>query len=150
MMAEMGSLPDSEIRELVLFACGDLLCGLDIRQVQEIDRNLEITPVRHAPAYVRGVLNLRGQLLTILDLRSKLGLQPIDIDADMRIVVARGPEGIVGLLVDSVTDIVEAPVDEMEAPPSNIEEVPGIFFSAIYKMAEGLAAVLNLEQVLEK
>ena len=149
-MGETAQHPGSEIQELVLFACGDLLCALDIRQVQEIDRDLQITPVRHAPPYVRGVLNLRGQLLTILDLRRKLGLQPIGMDADMRIVVVKGPEGIVGLLVDSVADIVEAAVDAMEPPPSNIQEVPGIFFSAIHKMDDGLAAVLDLEQVLER
>ena len=149
-MADIAQRPDSEIQELVLFACGDLLCGLDIRQVQEINKNLAITRVRHAPSYVRGVLNLRGQLLTIVDLRSKLGLEPADIDADMRIVVAKGAEGIVGLLVDSVADIVEAPAEEMEPPPSNIDAVPGLFFRAIYKMDAGLAAVLNLGQVLEK
>lgn len=149
-MAETGQRLDGQIQELVLFACGDLLCGLDIRQVQEIDKNLEITRVRHARPYVRGVLNLRGQLLTIIDLRSKLGLEPIDIDADMRVVVAKGTDGIVGLLVDSVADIVEARVEQMEPPPSNIDEVPGIFFSAIYKMEAGLAAVLDLEQVLER
>ena len=149
-MAKAEQRFDGETRELVLFSSGNLLCGLDIRQVQEINKNLEITRVRHAPPYVRGVLNLRGQLLTVIDLRRKLGLEMIAIDVDMRIIVAKGGEGIVGLLVDRVADIIEARVDEMEPPPSNIDAVPGSFFSAIYKMEMGLAAVLDLEQVLEK
>ena len=59
-MAKAEQRFDGETRELVLFSSGNLLCGLDIRQVQEINKNLEITRVRHAPPYVRGVLNLRG------------------------------------------------------------------------------------------
>ena len=149
-MAKIAQHFDGETRELVLFSSGNLLCGLDIRQVQEINKNLEITRVHHAPPYVRGVLNLRGQLLTVIDLRKKLGLEMVDIDADMRIIVAKGGERIVGMLVDRVADIIEASVDEMEPPPSNIDAVPGSFFSAIYKMEMGLAAVLDLEQVLEK
>jgi purine-binding chemotaxis protein CheW len=99
---------------------------------------------------VRGVLNLRGQLLTVIDLRCKLGLKPVAIDAQMRIMVVRREEGVVGLLVDQVEDIVEASAAEMEPPPANLGAVPGIFFSAIYKMDAELAAVLDLDQVLGK
>ena len=99
--AELG------IEELVLFSVGNLLCGLDIRQVQEINNRLEITSVHHAPPYVRGVVNLRGQLITVIDLRRKLGMAALETQVDMRIIVARGQDGTVGLLVDRVADIVE-------------------------------------------
>jgi len=136
--------------ELILFRLGELFCSIDVERAQEINRNLDITPVRHAPPYVRGVLNLRGQLLTVIDLRCKLGLEPIELDARMRIIVVRREEGIVGLLVDQVEDIVEANAADMESPPANLGQVAGTFFRAIYKMDTELAAVLDLEQVLKK
>jgi len=142
--------PGPDIEELVLFTVGNLLCGLDIRQVQEIGSRLEITAVHHAPPYVRGVINLRGQLLTVIDLRRKLGLPPLDLEDGMRIVVTRGPQGLLGLLADSVADIVDIDSERLESPPGHIEEIPGVFFTAIYKMADRLAAVLDLPQVLAK
>ena len=145
------SAPDArhDIAELVLFSVGNLLCGLDIRSVQEINKQLEITPVPHAPEYVRGIVNLRGQLLTVVDLRCKLGLHPASsIDPDMRILVVRGPDGIVGLLVDRVADVIEIDGEDLEPPPGHIDKVPGAYFYAVHKMEGELAAVLHLTEVL--
>lgn len=142
--------PTIQSGELVLFYSGDLLCGLDLGHIREINRNLDIARVHRAPEYVRGVLNLRGQLLTIIDLRRKLNLQPTEIHEQMRVLVVRREEGEVGLLVDQVVDIVAVGADELEAPPANLSGVEGAFFSAVYTMEEDLAAVLDLECVLEK
>lgn len=150
MSAATGSRAGVETLELVLVAIGNLRCGIDLRYVQEIDRNLDITRVRHAPAYVRGVVNLRGQLLTLIDLRKKFDLDPVDTTSEMRIVVVEQGDGAVGLLVDRVDDIIEASAQDLEPPPSNVGRVVGAFFRAIYKMEDGLAAVLDLEEVLAK
>lgn len=137
-----------DVQKIVLFMAGDLVCGLEILQVQETIKHFDITAVEHAPPYVRGVINLRGQLLTVIDLRSKLGLPVAEIDAQMRIVVVRGTDGIAGLLVDSVDDVVEVDGNNLKPPPGHIKEIPGVFFSAIHQMETGLAAVLDLNEVL--
>lgn len=139
----------NETAEFVLFRVGPLTCGLGIEKVQEIEDNLDITQVHRAPAWVSGVINLRGQLLTIIDLRSKLGLPAQQRTATERVVVVKGDEGPMGLLVDGVDDVVEANLSDVEPPPSHIEDVPGVFFGAIYKMPHGLAALLDLAQVLK-
>ena len=145
-----AAIIDAEDRELVLFRSGDLLCGVDVSRVQEINRNLDITAVHRAPDYVRGVLNLRGQLLTVIDLRRKLGMESASIDPDMRVVVVRRDGAEVGLLVDQIVDIIEAGGSNMEPPPANVAGVAGVFFCAVYKMETALAAVLDLDRVLEK
>ncbi|MBT4101356.1 MAG: purine-binding chemotaxis protein CheW [Gemmatimonadetes bacterium] len=139
---------ETETCDYVLFQVGSLTCGLNIDRVQEIEDNLEITRVHRAPHWVRGVINLRGQLLTIIDLRSKLGMPAADMSTTKRVVVVKGDEGLMGLLVDAIDDVVEADLADVEPPPSHIGQVPGIFFDAIYKMPSGLAALLDLAQVL--
>jgi purine-binding chemotaxis protein CheW len=150
MSAATGPQAGAATLELVLVAIGNLRCGIDLRCVQEIDRNLDITRVRHAPAYVRGVVNLRGQLLTVIDLRKKFDLDPVDTTSETRIVVVEQGDGAVGLLVDRVDDIIAASAQDMEPPPSNVGRVAGALFRAIYKMEDGLVAVLDLEEVLAK
>lgn len=143
-------LVSDDVREIIIFTVGDLLCGLDISHAQEINRNLSITPVPQSPDYVRGVLNLRGQVITVVDLRVKLELDSVDISPDMRIIVVRTGTDGVGLLVDSVDDIVPVRERDLTPPPSNIGGVRGEFFSAVYKMDSNLAAIVDIEHVLEK
>jgi purine-binding chemotaxis protein CheW len=134
----------AEDRDLVLFRSGDLLCGIDVARVREINRNLDITVVHHAPDYVR------GQLLTVIDLRRKLGMESASIDLNMRVVVVRRDGVEVGLLIDQIVDIIAADGLNTEPPPANVAGVGGIFFSAVYKMETALVAVLDLDRVLEK
>ncbi|MFH0925398.1 MAG: chemotaxis protein CheW [bacterium] len=136
--------------ELALFRVGDLLCGIDITCVREIIKKFEITTVYDAPKEVRGVLNLRGQIVTILDLRKKIGFDPSKvIDENMRIIVVRLENEDVGLLVDNMADIVFAEIKDMEPPPSNIEGITGIYFSNILKMKDDLVCILNLVEILK-
>jgi len=139
-----------DVREIIIFSVGDLLCGLDISHAQEINRNLSITPVPQSHDYVRGVLNLRGQVITVIDLRVKLELEPVEILPSMRIIVVRTGTDAVGLLVDGVDDIVPVRERDLRPPPSNIGGVRGEFFSAVYKTDTDLAAIVDIEKVLEK
>jgi len=145
-----GPIIEAEDRDLVLFRSGDLLCGIDVARVREINGNLDITVVHRAPDYVRGVLNLRGQLLTVIDLRRKLAMESASIDLNMRVIVIRRDGVEVGLLVDQIVDIIAADGLNTEPPPANVALVGGIFFSAVYKMETALVAVLDLDRVLEK
>jgi len=129
---------------LAVFRVGDLLCGIDILGIKEINRTLDITRVHGSADYIRGVLNLRGEIVTIFDLRMLFGLEPREMDAEMRIVVVRHMGESIGFLVECVDDIVEADPALIEPPPSNLGGVTGSYFSGVYKMEGALVAILNV------
>ena len=142
------TLQAENMRELALFQVDDMICGLDTSLVQEINKQAEITPVHRAPDYVRGVMNLRGEIATVIDLRKKFNMEQPDIKEDMKIVVVRHGSENIGLLVDGVTDVVMADSRDIAPPPSNVSGVTGIFFEGIYTMKEDLVAVLNVDELL--
>lgn len=142
------STTDRTTIELIIFQVGDLLCGAEIRQVQEINKHLDITPVHHAPSYVRGVLNLRGQIITVVDLREKFSITPRPLDDDMRIVIVRFNSENIGFLVDGVQDVLRATAADIEPAPANLSGVNGAFFTGVYKMSQGLVAIVNLSEIL--
>jgi purine-binding chemotaxis protein CheW len=135
--------------ELAIFNVSDLTCALKSIEVQEIIRVQEITDVHHAPDFVSGVINLRGQIVTIIDMRKKFSCPPGQNLENMRIVIMKMGEESVGLLVDGVRDILLAPSDEIEPPPSNIRGLNGDFFVGIYKKNDALVAILNINEILK-
>ena len=139
-----------QIQELIVFGVDDLVCALDIASAQEIKGQLKIISVPETELFVRGVANLRGQVITVIDLRIVFGIEPKEIDSESRIVVVRHEGSVVGLLVDYVDDIVSARVDELEPPPANISGVRGEFFDAVHKRREDLACLLNIERILSQ
>ena len=147
-VAREGPTVSSGEIEFATFHVGRLLLGIDIRQTEEINRQLDLTPVPHAPACVRGVVNLRGEVVTVLDLRNILGLEPLALSAASRNVVVRNESEQVGLLVDRVADVVTVHPEEMEPPPANVSGVSGRFFKGVYKLESALLVVLDVETVL--
>lgn len=138
-----------KLREFVLFNVGDMHCGLETSCVQEIfNKNTEITVVHRAPQYVRGVINLRGDIVTIIDLRLKFGFEPLEIGDATQIVVVRHGDESIGLLVDSVSDVVSADPADIEAPPSNVGGITGAYFDGIYKLETELVVVLDKDELL--
>lgn len=136
--------------ELAIFHVGDITCALQSIEVQEIIKNQEITVVHHAPDYVKGVINLRGQIVTIISMHKKFNLDTENSATnEMQIVVVKKGEESVGLLVDSVDDILMAQTDAIENPPSNLQGIKGTYFTGIYKKEDELVAILNIEEILE-
>jgi len=144
------SPPPTSYRKLALFESGNLLCGLDIAHVQEINKNIAVTVVPRAPDYVRGVINLRGEIVTVVDLRRKFGFEPLADEADMQIVIVRQGEENIGLLVDAVADVVLADERDVEPSPSNMAGVTGRFFRGIYKLEHSLVAILDIDELLAR
>lgn len=128
------------------FRLGQRLLGLDIRQVREINRALDITPVQHARPHVRGLVNLRGQIVTVFDLGVRLGLSPQEITADTHNVVLKSDD--VGLLVDAVGEAVEVGQGQMEPPPANLNGITGGFIQEVVKLADDLLVVLAVDKIL--
>jgi len=142
-------LAPAQACEWIVLEVGNIRCGIAITQIQEINKQIDMTPVHHAPAYIRGVINLRGQIVTVVDLRVKFGLPPLDLDEERCIVVVRWSGESIGLLADRIQDIVAADAADILAPPANIRGVTGAFFSGIYPMEQGLVAFLHLPELLK-
>jgi purine-binding chemotaxis protein CheW len=148
-MQESTDKSPSNTQELAIFQVGDMPCGLDTSLVREIIKNTQLTKVHLAPDYVRGVINLRGEIATVIDLRKKFSMETVEESENMEIVVVKSGSENIGLLVDRVRDVVWADRKEITQPPSNIRGVTGIFFSGIFKMKNELVSILNSEELLK-
>ncbi len=137
-----------DVMTFITFSAGEVCCGIDILQVQEINKLSEITPVPGAPVYVRGVLNLRGQIVTIIDAAEKLGTAPFSISETNRNIIVRSQNEYVGLFVEKVGDVVQGNADNMEAPPANTGNGIGKYFRGVLKNDGLLIGILDLEEVM--
>lgn len=122
--------------------------GVDVRQVQEIRRVGEITAVPRAPEFVRGVINLRGRILPVLDLKRKLDLGEVEVGRAARIVVVRTQGRMLGLLVDGASQVLKVPVSRVEPPPEEVVERGGDYIRAVAKLDDRLIILIDLERIL--
>ncbi len=148
LLAPSPASASTEGLEIATFYLEDALLGIPIEQVEEINHHVELTPVPHAPASVCGVINLRGHVVTVIDLRTVLGLAPGVITRGTCNVVVRWRGEQIGLLVDRVGDVVYAGRKEIEEPPANVAGTDGRFFRGVYKMEGSLLVILDVEQAL--
>jgi purine-binding chemotaxis protein CheW len=139
---------DTNALQFASFQVGDLLLGIDIRQVQEINRNLQITNVPHAPVAVKGVINLRGEVVTVIDLRTVLGLDTLEFNRTTRNVILKHAGEQIGLLVDSVAEVITCQAEDIDPLPENLGGRESACFSGVYKLPQGLLVVLNVAETL--
>jgi purine-binding chemotaxis protein CheW len=135
-------------QQFVTFAVGDLLFGIEVDQVQEVLRPQEITRVPLAPPVVRGLINLRGQIVAALDLRRRLDLDPAALDEPFVNVVIHTQDGPVSLLVDEIDEVVEAGEEAFEDPPETLKGNARTVTRGVYKLAGRLMHVLDAEKVV--
>jgi purine-binding chemotaxis protein CheW len=135
--------------ELATFYVGEALCGMDILKVQEINKLMEMTKVPQAPEYVMGILNLRGQIVTIIDLCKKLGLPSTDVNDESRNIIVSSKGEHIGLLTERISDVVGIDWQKVEPPPANIGGVQGRFFKGVLKTEDRLIGILDVEEVLK-
>ena len=135
--------------ELATFYVGDSLCGMDILKVQEINKLLEMTEVPLAPGYVKGILNLRGQIVTVIDLGNKLDLADTDTDSETRNIIVNSNGEYIGLLVQRIGDVERTDEDNIEPPPANIGSIQGRYFEGVFKKENSLIGIINVEEILK-
>ena len=140
----------SDTVELASFFVGEALCGMDILKVQEINKLIEMTRVPQAPEYVLGILNLRGEIVTIIDLGKKLGLKSTEISDKTRNIIVNSKGEHIGLMVEKISDVVQAKFEKIEAPPANIGGVQGKYFTGVLKTKDRLVGILDVGKVLEE
>ncbi|MCP3900505.1 MAG: chemotaxis protein CheW, partial [Desulfobacteraceae bacterium] len=134
--------------ELATFFVGGALCGINILNIQEINKHFEITKVPQSSDYVIGILNLRGKIVTIIDLGKKLELSEIKPDKDSRNIIVNSNDEHIGLLVDAISDVVSSDETQIESPPSNLNGIKGKFFSGVLKTEDKLIGILDIDEVL--
>lgn len=149
-MAEKTIETSSKDLEFSTFYVGGALCGINILNIQEINKHFEITRVPQAADYVEGILNLRGRIVTIIDMGKKLGLAPVTKDKDNRNIIVNSEDEHIGLLVDAISDVVLARSDDIEPAPSNIGGVKGKYFKGVLKTEKQLIGILDIDEVLKE
>ena len=134
--------------QVVSFRLGKEEYGVDIAQVQEIIRMVEITHVPRAPHFMEGVINLRGQLIPIIDLRTRFGMDREGHTKNTRIIVTEIAGKRVGIIVDGVSEVLNIPVENVEEAPEMIAGVGTEYISGVGKVADRLIILLELQKVI--
>jgi purine-binding chemotaxis protein CheW len=138
----------SESRQLCTFHVDDLYLGVDVMEVQEVIRYQEMTAVPLAPEVVRGLINLRGQIVTALDLRRMLELPPLEGgDLPTNVVIRDGADEAVSLLVDQIGDVVDTDPADFEPVPPTLSGPARELVLGAYKLPHALLLVLDTERV---
>lgn len=135
--------------QFVTFTIGEQY-GVPINQVQEIVRIGNITMVPNSPSYMEGVINLRGRVLPVLNLRKRLKLFPKDMSKASRIIVTEIGDKVIGLLVDSVAHVVKVQSDFIESAPEEVLEVDTDYITGVGKLQNRLVILLDLEKLLKR
>ncbi len=125
------------------FYLDKLLFGVELKTVQEVIRSLEVTQVPLAPQVVSGLINLRGQIVTAVDLRHRLEMEPRAAGVPAMNVVVRSEDGAVSLLVDEIGDVVEVDDSTFERPPETLRGPVRLIITGVHKLNDRLMLVLD-------
>ncbi len=138
----------SQILQLVSFLIENEEFGVDILNVQEIIRPVDITRVPNAPAFVEGVINLRGRIVPVVDLRKRFNLPRRERDKNSRIIVVELGDKIVGFMVDAVREVLRVDAGVIEPPPELAIGIDAHYITGVAKLDDRLLILLDLERIL--
>lgn len=138
---------EAKVIELVTFSLGGSMYGIDILKVHEINTVSEWTPVPHAEDYVKGILSLRGSMVTILDLGRKLGLAETEVTEHTRNVIVKSDGHCVGFLVDRIGSITHAHGDQLCEPSAHAQGIEGRYLKGILNTETERVAILDVDEV---
>ena len=139
---------DDDLIQLVTFRIGEEEFGVDILAVQEIIRMMQITMVPRSPDFVEGVINLRGKVIPVINMRTRFNKPALDQDSNTRIVVMELENKIVGFLVDGVSEVLRIPESTVEDPPPVVAGIGSEYIRGIGKLDNRLLILLNLDNLL--
>lgn len=134
--------------QLVTFHIGDEEFAIDILNIQGINRMVEITKVPNSPDFVKGIINLRGQVIPIIDLRIRMGLPQKVYDKDTRFIVVEIINKTIGFIVDNVNEVLRINSNITEPPPELVKNVRSEFITAVGKLEDRLLILLDIEKIL--
>jgi purine-binding chemotaxis protein CheW len=138
----------SDLEKLCTFALADLVFGVEVVHVQEVLRFQPMTRVPLATSTVRGLINLRGQIVTAVDVRARLGMPTLSDAQEPMNVVLRTKDGVVSLLVDQIGDVIEADKADFERAPETLPAVLRNVVLGVYKLERKLLLLVDVERLL--
>jgi len=140
-----------DLLQLVIFQLAGEEFGVEIMQVQEIIRMPDITRIPQSPEYVEGVINLRGKIIVVINLDTRFDLNSKELDENSRIIIVEVGENVVGMVVDSVSEVLRLPMANVEPAPEIImSKIHADYLRGVGKLDERLLILLDLEKVLSK
>ena len=142
------TVAEDEVLQWVTFQLDRETYGINVMQVQEVLRYTEIAPVPGAPDYVLGFINLRGNVVTVIDTRSRFGLQPAEVSDNSRIVIIEAEKQVIGILVDSVAEVVYLRASEIDVAPSVGTEESAKFIQGVSNRDGELLILVDLNKLL--
>ena len=137
----------AEIKQFVGLKLGKEKFGIDIMSVEEIQRPMEITTVPKAPHFVEGIINLRGRVIPIVDLRKKLNLMANEFDKETRIVVVSVRSRQLGFVVDSVEQVISVPADIIDRAPAVNTSFDSNYIAGVARMEQGMIIILDVSKI---
>ena len=140
----------AEAQQFCTFFLEGLFFGIEVEKVQEVIRYQEMTRVPLAPSVVGGLINLRGQIVTAVDMRRRLGLSERPEDQLPMNVVVRTEDGAVSLLVDEIGDVLETEEESFERPPETVQGVARELIRGVYKLKGQLLLILDTDKALNE
>src|SRR5579862_997500 len=138
-----------DLQQVVVFDLSGEIYALDILHVHEIIRIQPVTPVPGAPDYVEGLINLRGRVIPVVDLRKRFNLRANEINDRSRIIVVQASDDIVGVVVDAVSEVIMVSPDVVEPAAKVVTGLAAEYIRTIAKLNGQLVAVLNPDKILE-
>lgn len=133
------------VNQYVGFMIGTELYGIDIHAIQEIDRMQSVTKLPKSLPFVEGVINLRGSIIPIVDMSRRFGAEPVNVDRRTRIIIVRIGAQAVGLIVESVTEVIDVAEKNIDPAPAMAFAVDSRYVSAVGRIEGGLLIILDLE-----
>lgn len=137
-----------EERQLVVFRLHNEEFSVEITDVREIVKPRHITRLPHVADYIEGVTNLRGEVIPVICLRKRFGLEPQEETQDTRIIMLEINNGLVGFIVDAVTETLRLPEEAIEPPPSNIAGLRADYLAGVGKVDDRLLILLDVDKIL--
>jgi len=144
----LGETSKDTVIQWVTFTLENETYGINVMQVQEVLRYTEIAPVPGAPEYVLGIINLRGNVVTVIDTRKRFGLSSVTITDQTRIVIIESKKQVIGILVDSVAEVVYLNASEIETAPNVGNEATSKFLQGVCNSNNQLLILIDLDKLL--
>lgn len=145
----MSTMTTTDRTQYCTFHLGDLFLGVEVTRVQEVIRHQVTTPVPLASPVIGGLMNLRGEIVTTIDLRTRLGLGERADGEDPMNVVIRSDDGVVSLLVDTIGDVIEVVDEDFEPSPSTLPASTRDVIVGVYKLEGRLLLILDCDRILD-
>lgn len=147
-MDETITKQENELLQLVTFAIGEEEFGIDILKVQEIIRTMAITKVPNSPPHVEGVINLRGKVIPVIDLRCRFNMESRSHDNHTRIIVVDLHKVVIGFVVDGVSEVLRIQSSTVEPPPPVVSGIESEYIKGVGKLDNRLLILLDLDKLI--